>query len=97
MLSRRELLGYSAVIALGFSGLSFGKKPSFERLLDTKPYGNVSLVFTSDIHGHLKPVYFPEPMNLIAPENLRGTPGCLVGMDFLRYYNPSPTPWKPTL
>jgi len=48
MLSRRELLEYSAVMALGFDGLSFGKKPSFERLLDTKPYGNVSLVFTSD-------------------------------------------------
>jgi len=90
MLSRRELLGYSAVIALGYSGLSSGKKPSFERLLDTKPYGNVSLIFTSDIHGHLKPVYFPEPMNLIAPENLKGTPGFLAGMDFLKYYNLKP-------
>jgi sulfur-oxidizing protein SoxB len=90
MLSRRELLGYSAVMAFGFSGLSFGKKLSFERLLDTKPYGNVSLVFTSDIHGHLKPVYFPEPMNLIAPENLKGTPGFLAGMDFLKYYNLKP-------
>lgn len=92
-ISRRELLKSSAFLGLiALGGVSFAKrrKPSFEELLDFKSYGNLTLIFTSDIHGHLKPVYFPEPMNLLAPNELRGTPGFLTGTEFMKYYNIKP-------
>lgn len=92
-LSRREFLGYSALAlsALAFAPEAFARRPvSFEKLMEFKPYGNLTLVFISDFHGHLKPMYFAEPMNLLAPEPLRGTPGYLAGMDFLRFYNIKP-------
>ncbi|MFN3947881.1 MAG: thiosulfohydrolase SoxB, partial [Aquificaceae bacterium] len=69
-LSRREFIAYSslALSSIALSPYSFAKRPvSFERLMEFKPYGNLTLVFTSDIHGHLKPMYFAEPMNLLAP------------------------------
>ncbi|MCX8060224.1 MAG: thiosulfohydrolase SoxB, partial [Aquificaceae bacterium] len=92
-LGRREFLGCS-VLALSTLALApevFARKPvSFEKLMEFKPYGNLTLIFISDFHGHLKPLYFAEPMNLLAPEALRGTPGYLAGMDFLKFYNIKP-------
>ncbi|MEN3028484.1 MAG: thiosulfohydrolase SoxB [Aquificaceae bacterium] len=92
-LSRREFLGCSALTlsTLAFSPVTLAKKPlSFEKLMEFKPYGNLTLVFISDFHGHLKPMYFAEPMNLLAPEPLKGTPGYLAGKDFLNFYNIKP-------
>ncbi|WP_448588439.1 thiosulfohydrolase SoxB [Thermocrinis sp.] len=93
-LTRRGLLKSSAVLGASFfmSGVSLAgkRKPTFEELLDFKPYGNLTLIFTSDIHGHLKPVYFPEPMNLLAPNELRGTPGFLTGAEFMKRYGIKP-------
>ncbi|RMH81255.1 MAG: thiosulfohydrolase SoxB [Acidobacteria bacterium] len=92
-ISRRQFISYStlALSSLTLPLEGFARRPvSFERLMDFKPYGNVTLVFTSDLHGHLKPLYFAEPMNLLAPEALRGTPGYLTGADFLKFYKIKP-------
>ncbi|MCS6957481.1 MAG: thiosulfohydrolase SoxB [Aquificaceae bacterium] len=92
-LSRREFLGHSALAlsSLALAPEAFARKhASFEKLMEFKPYGNLTLVFISDFHGHLKPMYFAEPMNLLAPEPLKGTPGYLAGMDFLKFYNIKP-------
>ncbi|MCS7307540.1 MAG: thiosulfohydrolase SoxB, partial [Aquificaceae bacterium] len=92
-ISRRVFLGYSALAlsTLAISPEAFARKPvSYEKLMEFKPYGNLTLVFISDFHGHLKPMYFAEPMNLLAPEALKGTPGYLAGMDFLKFYNIKP-------
>ncbi|MDW8237516.1 MAG: thiosulfohydrolase SoxB, partial [Aquificaceae bacterium] len=86
-MTRRDLIKLGAIGALGLASLpSEAKRPKFESLLEFKPLGNLTLIFTSDFHGHLSPLYFAEPMNLLAPEPLKGTPGYLAGTDFLNYY-----------
>lgn len=90
-MNRRELIKLTAFSALGLASFpAQARRLSFESLLEFKPLGNVTLIFTSDLHGHLSPLYFAEPMNLLAPEPLKGTPGYLAGMDFLNYYKIKP-------
>ncbi len=61
-------------------------KVKVEDLMLTKGVGNVTILHTTDLHGHLKPLYFAEPPNLIPPKGLAGTPGYLAGDDFSKYY-----------
>jgi len=48
--------------------------------------GDVTLLFTSDLHSQLIPVYSPEPASVIVPENLKGLPGTFAGKEFLKIY-----------
>lgn len=57
-----------------------------EALYDLPPFGNVTLLFNTDMHAQLRPHYFMEPPNLLAAKALEGKPGYLSGEAFLRYY-----------
>ncbi len=59
-------------------------------LYDKEPFGNVTLLVTADLHGHLQPHYLMEPPNLLAPQNLRNTPGYVAGEEFLRHWGIRP-------
>ncbi|MBI4666036.1 MAG: thiosulfohydrolase SoxB [Nitrospinae bacterium] len=57
-----------------------------EKFLEFEPLGNLTLLFVTDPHGHLKPHYYREPSINIGPSNMNKTPGHLTGEDFLNYY-----------
>ncbi|MCS7194052.1 MAG: thiosulfohydrolase SoxB [Meiothermus sp.] len=57
-----------------------------ERLYDVPPFGDVTLLFSTDLHAQLRPHHFMEPPNLLAPKPLEGRPGYLAGEAMLRYY-----------
>ena len=65
-------------------------KMSYDDIMRFKPVGNVTLLFTTDLHAHLEPLYFAEPMNLVAPKKLMGKPGYITGKEFLKYYKIAP-------
>jgi len=83
---RRELLS----LLLSLTGLGnkawgrFLEDPS--SLYDLPPYGEISLLYFSDLHGQAFAHHFMEPPNLIAPKPLMGRPGYLSGEAVLRYY-----------
>ncbi|WP_297563928.1 thiosulfohydrolase SoxB [Meiothermus sp.] len=85
-MTRRELI--QLMLALGItSPKAFAQameRP--EALYDLPPFGNVTLLFNTDLHGQLRPHYFMEPPNLLAAKALEGRPGYLTGEAFLRYY-----------
>jgi sulfur-oxidizing protein SoxB len=86
-MTRRELI--QLVLALGIaSPKAFAQameRP--EALYHLPPFGNVTLLFNTDMHAQLRPHYFMEPTNLLAARALEGRPGYLAGEAFLRYYN----------
>lgn len=91
-MTRRELIGFLA--ALG--GLAFSRR-AVAQLLENPgslyalpPYGDLTLLYLTDLHGQLRPHYYMEPPNLLAPQPLLGQPGYLTGEDFLRYYGVKP-------
>lgn len=85
-MTRRELV--QLLLALGItSPKAFAQvmeRP--ENLYELPPFGNVTLLFNTDLHGQLRPHYFMEPPNLLASKALEGKPGYLTGEAFLRYY-----------
>lgn len=85
-MTRRELV--QLLLALGItSPKAFSQameRP--ERLYELPPFGNLTLLFNTDMHGQLRPHYFMEPPNLLAPKALEGRPGYLAGENALRYY-----------
>jgi len=85
-MTRRELV--QLLLALGItSPKAFAQameRP--EALYDLPPFGNVTLLFNTDLHAQLRPHYFMEPPNLLAAKALEGKPGYLAGEAFLRYY-----------
>ena len=85
-MTRRELV--QLLLALGItSPKAFAQameRP--EALYDLPPFGNVTLLFNTDLHAQLRPHYFMEPPNLLAAKALEGKPGYLTGEAFLRYY-----------
>lgn len=85
-MTRRELV--QLMLALGIaSPKAFAQameRP--ERLYDLPPFGNVTLLFNTDLHAQLRPHYFMEPPNLLAARALEGKPGYLTGEAFLRFY-----------
>ncbi len=91
-LTRRDFL--ELAIATGaFAALdpvSALAKLRAQDLLSFKSVGNVTLVFTTDLHAHLRPLYFAEPVNLVPPEGLKGIPGYITGEDFLKMYRIAP-------
>ena len=91
-LSRRDFLELAIVTGafLASNPVSALANMTLDDILEFKPVGNVTLLFTTDMHAHLKPHYFSEPINLVAPKNLKGLPGTITGKDFLRLYKISP-------
>jgi len=84
-LQRREFLRLLALAAAADAGLrpAASAAQAAAELYDVPPFGNVSFLHLTDVHGHLLPVYFREPsMNLGS-----GQAPHLVGEHFLRKYN----------
>lgn len=59
------------------------KLTQFE-LLAFEPFGNVTIVRVTDIHGQLKPVYFREPSINLGVGPMQGLPPHIVGGEFLK-------------
>jgi sulfur-oxidizing protein SoxB len=59
-------------------------------LLKYKPVGNLTIIWNSDSHAHLKPVLYREPSVNIGPKIMNGRPGHLVGDSFCLYYDINP-------
>ena len=91
-ISRRDLIvGSAGVAVLSYVGYSFARKRvRLEDLMQHKPVGNITILHTTDLHAHMKPLYFAEPPNLVAPKGLRGQPGYLTGEELLSYYGIKP-------
>lgn len=91
-LTRRDFLELAIVTGayLSMDPVSALAKLRAEDLMSFKSLGNVTLVFTTDMHAHLKPLYFSEPVNLVPPKGLEGLPGYVAGRDFLRMYKIAP-------
>ncbi len=89
-MNRREVLGWLA--AMGVVGpkafAQFLERP--EAIYDLPPYGDLTLLYLSDLHAQLRPHYYMEPPNLIPPKPLMGRPGYLTGEAILRYYGLKP-------
>lgn len=85
-MTRRELLVLLA--ALGVTGRK-ALAQALERpeaLFNLPPYGDYTLLYYADLHGQLRPHFYMEPPNLLAPKPLMGRPGYLTGEAFLRYF-----------
>ncbi|EDP76443.1 thiosulfohydrolase SoxB [Hydrogenivirga sp. 128-5-R1-1] len=92
-LTRRDFLELAIVTGAFMSAnpVAALAKMNYDDIMRFKPVGNVTLLFTTDMHAHLEPLYFAEPMNLVAPKKLVGTPGYITGWEFLRYYKIAPS------
>jgi sulfur-oxidizing protein SoxB len=98
MISRREFL--LATIAAGaltagsgagdWSRLAAQQALTEDQILNFKPFGNVTLVHMTDIHGQLEPLYYREPSVNIGVGNLSGKPPHITGKDFLKFYDLKP-------
>jgi sulfur-oxidizing protein SoxB len=94
MISRREFVqaGMAAAALTGASGLgSLGRlaaqqKLTQEELLAFAPFGNVTLIHVTDIHGQLTPVWFREPSINIGVGEVKGLPPHIVGEEFLGHF-----------
>ncbi len=91
-LTRRDFLELAIVTGayLSVDPVSALARMSAQDLMSFKSLGNVTLVFTTDLHAHLRPLYFSEPVNLVPPKGLEGLPGYVAGKDFLRMYKIKP-------
>jgi sulfur-oxidizing protein SoxB len=85
-MTRRELV--QLFLALGItSPRAFAQvmaRP--EAIYDLPAFGDVTLLFNTDLHAQLRPHRFMEPPNLVAPKALAGKPGYLSNQALLRYY-----------
>lgn len=80
-LTRRDFLELMAATGVLYASnpVDLLAKMTKEDLMSFKNKGNVTLLFTTDIHAHMEPLFFMEPYNLIAPKNLAGMSGFLTG------------------
>jgi len=91
-LTRRDFLELAIVTGayLSTDPVSALAKMNYNDIMRFKSVGNVTLIFTTDMHAHLDPLYFAEPMNLVAPKALQNKPGYITGTDFLKRYKIAP-------
>jgi len=84
-LQRREFLRLLALAAAAGADLrpGAGEARAAAELYEVPPFGNVSFLHLTDVHGQLLPVYFREPSMNLGP----GRAPHLVGEHFLRKYN----------
>lgn len=98
MISRREFLQASvAASALyGISGYgNWGKLAAQQTLtqddlLKFDTFGNLSIIHITDIHAHLKPIWFREPEWNVGVGDVKGKPPHVVGKDFIEMFNIKP-------
>lgn len=98
MISRREFLQASvAASALyGISGYgNWGKLAAQQALtqddlLKFDTFGNLSIVHITDIHAHMKPIWFREPEWNVGVGDVKGKPPHVVGKDFIEMFNLKP-------
>jgi len=98
MISRREFLQASvAASALyGISGYgNWGKLAaqqtlSQDDLLKFDTFGNLSIIHITDIHAHLKPIWFREPEWNVGVGGVEGKPPHVVGKNFIEMFNLKP-------
>ena len=85
-LTRRDFLELMAAagVMMASNPAALLAKMTKNDLMAFNKTGNVTLLFTTDLHAHLKPLYFMEPHNLVAPENLAGQAGFLTGEEQVR-------------
>lgn len=90
-ITRRDMLELLGVIGVGIAfdpieAVAKINKYTYDELMAFKPVGKASIIFTTDTHGHMIPLYFREPANLVGPKNLAGMPGFIAGYEFLKFY-----------
>ncbi len=98
MISRREFLqasvAASAIVGLsGFgnwSKLAAQQALTQDQLLQFEDFGNVTLIHITDIHAHLKPIWFREPEWNVGIGPAKGVPPHVVGKDFIKMFNLTP-------
>ena len=83
-MQRREFLQLLALAAAAGASLRPGASAAqaADELYDVPPFGNVSLLHLTDVHGQLLPVHFREPSVNLG----NGKPPHLVGIEFLKKY-----------
>jgi len=95
MISRREFLQASVAASaiVGVSGignwsrLAAQQALTQDQLLQFDTFGNVTLIHITDIHAHLKPIWFREPEINIGVGEVNGLPPHITGEDFIREFN----------
>ena len=91
-LSRREFLQVSLAVSGGLwlSPSALLKAFHAEDLYEFKSLGNVTLLWTGDLHGHLTPNYYREPENNIGVGDMKGQPPHITGEALLQRYGLKP-------
>jgi sulfur-oxidizing protein SoxB len=94
MISRRDFLQttMAASAIVGSSGfgnwgrLAAQQALTQDQLLQFDTFGNISLIHISDIHAHLKPIFFREPSINIGVGSNKGAVPHVTGADFRKLY-----------
>ena len=91
-MQRREFLRLLAIAAAAGGTLRprASEAQVAAELYDVPPFGNVSLLHLTDVHGQLLPVYFREPSVNLGIADAEGKPPHLVGEAFLRHFTIPP-------
>ena len=91
-MQRREFLRLLAIASAAGGTLRPGASEAqiAAELYDVPPFGNVSLLHLTDVHGQLLPVYFREPSVNLGIADAEGKPPHLVGEAFLKHFTIPP-------
>ncbi len=86
---RREFLRHLALAAAAGASLRSGASDAqaAAELYDVAPFGNLSLLHITDVHGQLLPVHFREPSVNLGVAGAEGMPPHLVGTGFLKKFH----------
>jgi sulfur-oxidizing protein SoxB len=94
MISRRHFMAGGLAVAglLGANPVRTSAQQAMREndLLDFEPFGNVTIVHITDLHGQLGPIYFREPSINLGVGEAAGLPPHVTGADFLRLYGIAP-------
>jgi len=94
MISRREFLQATAAASLLLPGAGLGslgraaaqQKLSQADITRFDPLGTVTILHVTDIHAHLKPIYFREPAVNLGVGSEKGQPPHITGSAFRDYF-----------
>ncbi|MBI4829527.1 MAG: thiosulfohydrolase SoxB, partial [Nitrospinae bacterium] len=89
---RRFLQGLLAAELAQVTGLAPEAlaKAKPEDVLGFDSVGNLTLLFVTDLHAHLRPIYFREPSVNMGPPGMADVPGHLGGAAALKYWGIKP-------